>query len=57
MKKLKSVMSGCDSEGDSEKNSSVQQPHFDEPLQVKAKGVTKDLKEETKSKGQSERQR
>lgn len=58
LEKNKSVMSGCDSQGDSEKNSSVQQPDFDEPLQVRAKGSGKRLKRRNrKSKGQCERQR
>lgn len=58
LEKIQSVMSGCDSEGDSEKNSSVQQPDFDEPLQVRAKGSGKRLKRmNRKSKGQCERQR
>lgn len=58
LEKVKSVMSACDSEGDSEKNSSVQQPHFDEPLQVRAKECDKRLNgRKQKSKGQCERQR
>ncbi|KAL9441421.1 hypothetical protein AB3S75_019998 [Citrus x aurantiifolia] len=42
--KVKLVMKSCRSEGVLEKNSGMQQPHFNEPLQVMAKGCGKRLK-------------
>ena len=44
LKKVKLVMKSCRSEGVLEKNSGMQQPHVNEPLQVRAKGCGKRLK-------------
>ncbi|KAH9679171.1 protein FAR1-related sequence [Citrus sinensis] len=44
LEKVKLVMKSCRSEGVLEKNSGMQQPHFNEPLQVRAKGCGKRLK-------------
>ncbi|XP_024043082.1 protein FAR1-RELATED SEQUENCE 5-like [Citrus clementina] len=44
LEKVKLVMKSCKSEGVLEKNSGMQQPHFNEPLQVRAKGCGKRLK-------------
>ncbi|XP_015389958.1 protein FAR1-RELATED SEQUENCE 5-like [Citrus sinensis] len=57
LEKVKLVMKSCRSEGVLEKNSGLQQPHFNEPLQVRAKGCGKRLKggkEKTKEKVKGE---